>query len=111
MTIQEQILADVSKAFEALFNHTVDASDLSLQPTRKEFAGNYTFVMFPYGKITKTSPEQGGIQIGEYLKSHSAIVSDYNVVKGFLNIAVADKQWLKLLDRKSTRLNSSHVKI
>ncbi|HLT06185.1 MAG TPA: arginine--tRNA ligase [Cyclobacteriaceae bacterium] len=98
MTIQEQILADVSKAFEALFNHTVDASDLSLQPTRKEFAGNYTFVMFPYGKITKTSPEQGGIQIGEYLKSHSAIVSDYNVVKGFLNIAVADKQWLKLFD-------------
>ncbi len=96
MTIQEQILEDVSKAFETLFDHSVLPSELSLQPTRKEFAGNYTFVMFPYSKITKASPEQGATKIGEYLKSHSPIVSDFNVVKGFLNISVADKQWLEV---------------
>src|SRR5690606_4203661 len=99
MTIQEQILLDVSKAFATLFNHTIDASELSLQPTRKEFAGNYTFVMFPYSKITKTSPEQGGAQIGEYLKSHSPIVSDFNVVKGFLNISVSDQKWLEVFQQ------------
>jgi len=98
MTIQEQILLDVSKAFATLFNHTIDASELSLQPTRKEFAGNYTFVMFPYSKITKTSPEQGGAQIGEYLKSHSPIVSDFNVVKGFLNISVSDQKWMEVFE-------------
>jgi arginyl-tRNA synthetase len=96
MTIQEQILSDVSKAFATLFDHTIDASELSLQPTRKEFAGNYTFVMFPYSQITKASPEQGATKIGEYLKSQSAIVSDFNVVKGFLNISVADEKWLEV---------------
>jgi arginyl-tRNA synthetase len=96
MSIQEQILTDVSKAFATLFDHSIDASGLSLQPTRKEFAGNYTFVMFPYAKITKASPEQGAAKIGEYLKSHSPIVSDFNVVKGFLNISVSDKKWLEV---------------
>lgn len=96
MTIQEQILSDVSQAFATLFDYSIAASDLSLQPTRKEFAGNYTFVMFPYSKITRLAPEQGAAKIGEYLKSHSPIVSDFNVVKGFLNIAVADKKWLEV---------------
>lgn len=99
MTIQEQILSDVSKAFATLFDHTVDASELSLQPTRKDFAGNYTFVMFPYSKITKASPEQGGTQIGEYLKRHSPIVSDFNVVKGFLNISVSDQKWIEVFEQ------------
>lgn len=94
MTIQEQILTDVSKAFATLFDYTIAVSELSLQPTRKEFAGNYTFVMFPYSKITKASPEQGAAKIGDYLKHHSPIVSDFNVVKGFLNISVADEKWL-----------------
>ena len=96
MTIQEQILTDVSKAFATLFDYTIAVSQLSLQPTRKEFAGNYTFVMFPYAKITKASPEQGAAKIGDYLKNHSPIVSDFNVVKGFLNIAVADEKWLEV---------------
>ena len=99
MTIQEQISLDISKAFATLFDHTIDASELSLQPTRKEFAGNYTFVMFPYSKITKTSPEQGAVQIGAYLKGHSDIVSNFNVVKGFLNISVSDQKWLEVFQQ------------
>ena len=99
MTIQEQILTDVSKAFATLFDYTIAVSQLSLQPTRKEFAGNYTFVMFPYAKITKASPEQGAAKIGDYLKNHSPIVSDFNVVKGFLNISVADEKWLKVFSQ------------
>lgn len=99
MTIQEQILVDVSEAFATLFDYSIAASELSLQPTRKEFAGNYTFVMFPYSKITKTSPEQGANKIGEYLRSHSPIVSDFNVVKGFLNISVSDQKWVEVFEQ------------
>lgn len=106
MTIQEQILQDVSKAVEMLFGHSFDPSELSLQPTRKEFAGTYTFVMFPYSKITKVSPEQGATKIGEYLSAESEIVSDYNVVKGFLNISVKDEKWLEVF---GTFMQEKHI--
>src|SRR5690554_632889 len=99
MTIQEQILQDISQAFQAEYNHPVEPSSLLLQPTRKDFTGNYTFVMFPFSKITKASPEQGAAQIGEYLKSNSAVVKEYNVVKGFLNISIEDSTWIELFGR------------
>jgi len=96
MTIQEQILQDISQAFQVEYNHPVEPSSLLLQPTRKDFTGNYTFVMFPFSKITKASPEQGAAKIGEYLKANSAVVKEYNVVKGFLNISVEDRTWLEI---------------
>jgi len=96
MTIQEQILQDISQAFQAAYNHPVEPSSLLLQPTSKDFTGNYTFVMFPFSKITKASPEQGAAKIGEYLKANSSVVKEYNVVKGFLNISVEDRTWLEI---------------
>ena len=96
MTIQEQILSDIQKAFKDLFDHDLKQEDLVLQPTRKEFSGTYTFVMFPYLKITKGGPEEGGSKIGEYLKEHSAVVKNYNVVKGFLNLEVTESLWLQI---------------
>jgi len=96
MTIQEQILSDIQNAFKALFDHELNQDELVLQPTRKEFAGTYTFVMFPYLKITKSSPEEGGKKIGEYLNEHSTAVKGYNVVKGFLNLEVTETLWLQV---------------
>ncbi|HSJ69921.1 MAG TPA: arginine--tRNA ligase [Anditalea sp.] len=96
MTIQEQILSDIQKAFITLFDHELQQDELVLQPTRKEFAGSYTFVMFPYLKITKSSPEDGGRKIGDFLKEHSPAVKDYNVVKGFLNLEVTESLWLQI---------------
>lgn len=96
MTIQEQLLKGISKAFETLFDHKIDPSDLALQPTRKEFTGHYTFVLFPYSRITKSSPEQSARRMGEYLVSEVEPVGGYNVVKGFLNISIKDQYWLDI---------------
>src|SRR5690606_32249474 len=99
MSLQEQILQEISRAFELLYGHHVEASELALQPTRKEFAGDFTFVLFPYSKVTKAAPEQSAAKIGEYLKMHSDIVSDYNVVKGFLNISLKEASWLEVFEQ------------
>lgn len=99
MTIQEEILQVIGKAFEALYQHRFETEELSLQPTRKEFVGNYTFVTFPYSKITKAPPHESAAQIGEFIKAHSEVVSDYNVVKGFLNISVSDTFWLEIMSQ------------
>ena len=97
MDIQESILKTIANAFEQLFDHQVSSEDLSLQPTRKEFEGSYTFVLFPYLKITKSSPEQAGTRIGDYLKENHPSVADFNVVKGFLNISLSSAFWIELL--------------
>lgn len=93
MNIEQPLLQHISKAFETLFQADVKASDLSLQPTRKEFDGSHTFVCFPYARISKKNPEETGKAIGEYLKAECNLVADYNVVKGFLNIVLSDETW------------------
>lgn len=98
MTISIQLQQAVSEALINLFDHKLDVQEVSLQPTRKEFKGTYTFVTFPYGRISKKSPEATGEAIGEYVVGHTEIVSGYNVVKGFLNLEIADNVWVQLLN-------------
>jgi arginyl-tRNA synthetase len=96
MNLEEEIISGVQHAFKTLFDHPIESSDLALQPTRKEFEGTYTFVVFPYLKITKLNPEASGNKIGEFLVQHCEAVSNYNVVKGFLNISVKESSWLDI---------------
>lgn len=99
MTIQEQILHSISKAFADTFDHQVNAEDLALQPTRKEFEGSYTFVLFPFLKFTRMKPEESGEKIGAYLLENCEVVSAFNVVKGFLNISVNEQSWLSVFEK------------
>lgn len=96
MQLQNAISQRISQALHALFGITVDASQIALQPTRKEFAGSFTFVTFPYTKQVGKGPEQIGQALGEYLREHAAEVKDFNVVKGFLNLEVQESEWLRL---------------
>lgn len=96
MDIENLILQHISSAFKSLFDHEVRPESLSLQPTRKEFEGEYTFVLFPYLKATRLSPEESGKRIGEYLQSHLSAISGYNVIKGFLNLSLHESHWTEV---------------
>lgn len=97
MNVQIEIQKSISKSLSELFGHEVAFENLALQPTRREFEGTYTFVTFPFLKVSKKSPEATGQLIGEYLQSNSDQVSDFNVVKGFLNLTISDGTWLDTL--------------
>ncbi len=97
--IEKELKQEIVKAFKSLFDFELDAESFSLQPTRKEFEGTHTLVTFSYLKQTKKGPEESGQLIGEYLKSHTSLVSDYNVVKGFLNLSISDSTWLSAFDK------------
>ncbi len=92
----DKLTSDIKKSFKVVFDH--ELVDISLQPTRKEFAGHYTLVMFPYLKITRRSPEESGEELGKKLLEESTLISSYNVVKGFLNLEIADSAWIKVLN-------------
>jgi arginyl-tRNA synthetase len=67
---------------------------LQFQKTRKEFEGDITLVVFPLLKASHKNPEQTAQLIGDYLIEHCPIVSDYNIVKGFLNLSISNNYWL-----------------
>ncbi|WP_144602426.1 arginine--tRNA ligase [Algoriphagus algorifonticola] len=99
MNIQENILSGIQQAFQNIFNHDLAVDQLSLAPTRKEFEGTYTFVVFPFLKISQTTPENTANQIGEYLKANVSEVADFNVVKGFLNLVLNENSWLDIFQK------------
>lgn len=94
MNVDFQIRELIAEVLNQLYQADVKAENISLQPTRKDFEGNYTFITFPYSRISKKSPEETGLEIGNILIDHPEIVSRFNVVKGFLNIVVSDEAWL-----------------
>jgi len=99
MNIQESIISGIQLAFQNIFNADVPLDQLALAPTRKEFAGTYTFVVFPFLKISQTTPENTANQIGEYLKGNIAEVAGFNVVKGFLNLELNNQIWLSVFQQ------------
>jgi arginyl-tRNA synthetase len=105
MNIQESIISGVQLAFQNIFNADISLDRLALAPTRKEFEGTYTFVVFPFLKISQTTPENTANQIGLYLKDNVAEVAGFNVVKGFLNLELNNQIWLgvfqQLFDNKN----------
>ncbi len=94
MNLDFQLRSEIHKAIQALFNQSIE--QLQLQPTNAEFEGSHTLVCFPIAKISKKGPEETAKLIGEHLVQHSGIVSKYNVVKGFLNLVIADKAWVEV---------------
>ena len=98
MTIEQKIQDAAMKAVKTLYG--VDATEkmLQLQKTRSEFEGNLTLVTFPFVKAAKKAPETVGQEIGNFLVENSGVVSNYNVVKGFLNLSIADAAWRELLE-------------
>ena len=99
MSIDTIIAEAVSRAVKALYGVECDASSVVPQPTRKEFEGNLTVVVFPWVKAARKAPEQVGREIGDYLVLNEPAVKSFNVVKGFLNIVIEPTYWCKVLDR------------
>ncbi|MFM1762353.1 MAG: hypothetical protein RLZZ512_143 [Bacteroidota bacterium] len=83
----EQALSDhIASAIETLYGS--NTQPVKLERTNPDFAGDYTFVVFPLLRLSKSTPEATANAIGESLIENAPIVSDFNVVKGFLNIVL-----------------------
>eukprot|EP01137_Pigoraptor_chileana_P026256 Opistho-2@96954 len=94
MNLEKILQEHIAAALKAEFD--VEESNIVLQPTRKDFEGSFTFVVFPYVKTLRKSPVELGNAIGNYLVANSGVVKAFNVVQGFLNISIADVAWLDM---------------
>ncbi|HLU85452.1 MAG TPA: arginine--tRNA ligase, partial [Vicingaceae bacterium] len=92
--MEELIIQAVKKGIASIYGAEVDVNTIQPQKTRKEFDGDLTVVVFPFTKISKKSPEQTAEDLGKYLVDNVAEITDFNVVKGFLNLSIAADYWL-----------------
>jgi arginyl-tRNA synthetase len=92
MSIQQTLKSAIEKGFETLYNVTIDS--VEFQATRKDFEGDITVVVFPFLKIIKGNPVEIATNLGNYLKENVSEITDFNVVKGFLNLVINDTYFL-----------------
>ena len=98
MDIQKVITSAVLQAVKELYGADVPEKMVQLQNTKEGFEGNLTIVVFPFLKTSRKKPEDTAQEIGQWLKENCEAISDFNVVKGFLNLVIAPAAWISLLN-------------
>ena len=96
-TLPEIIEAGVKAALTDLYQADGSTQDITLQSTRREFEGEFTVVTFPLTRLARKKPDEIAEELGAYLKENVAEIADYNVIKGFLNLVIADNYWRDFL--------------
>ena len=98
MNIKTILTQKVSIAVKELYGVEIPENLVQFQPTRKEFEGDLTIVVFPFLKLSKKTPEKTGEDIGNYLINNVQAVTKFNVIKGFLNIEISAEYWISVLN-------------
>mgnify|MGYP003636785706 FL=1 len=96
MNIQNTIETKAKEGFLALYN--IEIPSVEFQATRKEFEGDITVVVFPLLRYKKGNPVQIGEDLGKYIVENISEITDYNVVKGFLNLVIDDQYYLNFFN-------------
>ena len=86
------------KAVKEIYGADVPEKMVQLQNTKDGFEGNLTLVVFPFLKTSRKKPEDTAQEIGQWLLQNCEAISDFNVVKGFLNLVIAPAAWISLLN-------------
>ena len=103
MSIVSTLKDIAANSIKELYGLEFSSSDIQINETKPEFEGNYTIVLFSLVKQLKKSPEVLGAEIGEYIcANHSNIASDFNVIKGFLNLTISDELLIQNLQSPTT---------
>ena len=90
-------------------HYSLTPQALEFQTTRNDFEGDRTLLLFPLLRSTKTSPQILGEAIGDYLVAQSPLVDAYNLVKGFLNLIIADSFYINFLNLVKDDVNFGHL--
>ncbi len=97
MSIQAKLTDAVKAAFKAQYDVRIET--VEFQATRKDFEGDITIVVFAFLRHVKGNPVKIGEELGVYLKEHVSEVTDFNVVKGFLNLVISESHYLDVFNK------------
>ena len=100
MSITNALQQAATESLNKLYDQGFSENDFQVNLTKPEFEGDYTVVLFSLLKKTGRSPEMLGNELGEeLLKNYPALFTSFNIIKGFLNLEVAETYWIDLLQK------------
>jgi arginyl-tRNA synthetase len=106
MAIAALLKETVTQSLTALYQQPFSDKDFQVNQTKPGFEGDYTIVLFSLIKKLKKSPDAAGNELGGYLiNTYPGLFSAYNIIKGFLNLSVAENYWLDILEKKHADTN------
>lgn len=107
--MKKQITEKVISFCRDRYGKEVSEDKIVFQPTKKEFEGDYTIVVFPLAKVAGKAPDAIAAEIGDELVAEGLAVR-YNVVKGFLNLVVDRGYFVRLLNEIDSHRQYGFVK-
>jgi arginyl-tRNA synthetase len=98
MSVVEKLQKSTIQSLTALFGQAFTENNFQVNQTKPEFEGDYTVVLFSLVKSLQLSPDDIGNKLGKHLiENNPSLFTQYNIIKGFLNLTVADGYWMELL--------------
>lgn len=85
----------LSRYFKAQYDKEIETFEI--QPTKAQFEGDLTVVVFPLLRIAPKKPEELAAELGDFLVDVIPEAKAYNVVQGFLNIQISDAYYINFL--------------
>ncbi|HEY4149700.1 MAG TPA: arginine--tRNA ligase [Chitinophagaceae bacterium] len=105
MAIAAQLKQAVTESLGRLYGGEFTEDHFQVNQTRPEFEGDYTIVLFALVKQLKKSPDALGNELGaRMVQDYGHLFSGYNIIKGFLNLVVADSYWVDVLAKSHADL-------
>lgn len=102
MSVVKQIKEAAAKALVHLYGMDIQVQEILVNETKPEFKGNYTLVLFAFIKQLKISPDTLGSTLGKFLvDQYPNLFTEFNVIKGFLNLTIKDSLWLAFVQSAS----------
>lgn len=92
--IESKLAEALTKAVKSLYQQEVKPGIFQIQKTRPEFEGDLTVVVFPLLRMSRKTPQSTANELGQWLMEQLTEITGFNVIKGFLNLEIADAYWL-----------------
>ncbi len=98
MSVVLKIKEVTSRSLKQLYEMDLLPNAVLVNATKPEFEGDYTVVIFAFSKLLKKSPDALGQELGLHLvNQYPRLFTGFNVIKGFLNLSVANSYWIKFV--------------
>jgi arginyl-tRNA synthetase len=100
MSVVEKLQKSAVESLTALFGQAFTEKDFQVNQTKPEFEGDYTIVLFSLLKPLKLPMDVLATKLGDHLVANNpSLFTKYNIIKGFLNLTIADAYWLEVLSK------------
>lgn len=107
MSVVSLLKERTAQAVENLYKVPALAGNVLVNETKPEFEGDYTIVLFALVKSLKIAPDKLGTEIGSFLvQNHPEFITGFNMIKGFLNLTIADAYFTNFLNQTTNELTS-----